>query len=356
MNVGDLGRFVRTYRRIGIALLACVALILVLATWILWWPNTFSDPDERVIYVARGATFRTVLDSLDREGIISSRWTFRMAARFKGGTTSIQFGKYVFRSGLSNTEILEGLTTGSARKLVTVSIPEGWRITAVTKRFGRVLGIDSVLLRSLCYDTTFIRVLGVGVHNLEGYFLPDTYQFHWNTTEDEVIERVVGSLRRFYNDSLKARERQLNMSMHQVLTLASIVEGETRLDSERRTIAGVYHNRLKKRMRLEADPTIQYIITDGPRRILYSDLRTPSPYNTYRYYGLPPGPINNPGRSSILATLYPEQHPYIFFVADGSGAHKFSSTYTEHLRAAREFRRARRAAEERNRANRGSTG
>jgi len=355
MNVGDVGRVVGEHRRTAVTLLVGVAVVLIAAVWILWWPNSFSDPDERVIYVARGATFKTAVDSLELGGIIKSRWTFRMAAKIIGGATSIKYGKYVFRSGLSNVQILSGLTTGAARKRVTVSIPEGWRIDPVTRRFGRVLGIDSVLLRKLCYDTTFIRGLGVEERNLEGYLLPDTYQFHWNTTEHEVLTRVVGSFRRFYDDSLRVRQREMKMSMRQVLTLASIVEGETRVESERRTIAGVYHNRLKKRMRLGADPTIQYMIADGPRRILYSDLRTPSPYNTYLYYGLPPGPINNPGRSSILATLYPEEHSYIFFVADGTGGHKFSKNYADHLRAVREFRKARRASEERSRASGGSS-
>ena len=137
------------------------------------------------------------------------------------------------------------------------------------------------------------------------------------------------------------------MTMHQVLTLASIVEGESGIDEERPMIAGVYWNRLKNRMRLEADPTIQYVLPDGPRRLFHRDLRLGSPYNTYRNYGLPPGPINNPGKKAILATLYPEKHQYLYFVATGVGGHRFSRTYAEHQKAARAYRRARREEEKR---------
>ncbi|MEX2088727.1 MAG: endolytic transglycosylase MltG, partial [Bacteroidota bacterium] len=174
------------------------------------------------------------------------------------------------------------------------------------------------------------------------YLMPDTYRFFWQTEEREIIERMVNEFKSFFVDSLKSRQKGMNMSLNQVLTLASIVEGETSLDRERTTVAGVYHNRLKRRMRLEADPTIQYIVPDGPRRLLYSDLKIDSPFNTYRNYGLPPAPIGSPGRLSILATLYPEQHAYLFFVADGTGGHKFSRNYAEHQRAVREWRRARR--------------
>ena len=132
------------------------------------------------------------------------------------------------------------------------------------------------------------------------------------------------------------------MSLHKVLTFASIVEGESGIDEERPMIAGVYWNRLKRNMRLEADPTIQYVIPDGPRRLLYRDLKYPSPYNTYLNYGLPPGPVNNPGKKSIIATLYPERHQYLFFFATGVGGHRFSKSLNEHQKAVRGFRKVRR--------------
>jgi len=139
---------------------------------------------------------------------------------------------------------------------------------------------------------------------------------------------------------LQQQAKKMKMTIGQVLTMASIVEGETVLDRERPIIAGLYYNRLHRGMKLEADPTIQYIIPDGPRRLFYNDLRIDSPYNTYKKYGLPPGPINNPGRKSILAALYPARHNYLYFVADGLGGHRFARTYEEHLRNVRAYRRA----------------
>jgi UPF0755 protein len=208
--------------------------------------------------------------------------------------------------------------------------------------------VDSALIASLCVDRKFLSSLGIEAHSLEGYLLPDTYLFSWQTDETEILRTFVNAFRNFYVDSLKARQAQLGLTVHEVLTLASIVEGETSLDGERATIAGVYWNRLRRRMPLQADPTIQYLLPDGPRRLRYDDLKINSPYNTYRKVGLPPGPINNPGRQSILAVLYPQTHQYFYFVADGTGGHRFSRHYSEHLRAVKHWRKIRQEQQARN--------
>jgi len=143
----------------------------------------------------------------------------------------------------------------------------------------------------------------------------------------------------FYVDSLKRRATELGYSTHEILTLASIIKGETNGVDEMKRISGVYHNRLKRGMKLQADPTVQYLLPDGWRRLLYEDLEIDSPYNTYKYAGLPPGPINNPGKNAILAALYPENNKYFYFVADGKGGHKFGKTHREHIRNVREYRR-----------------
>ena len=322
-----------------------VLVAFAFAVWIFWWPNTFSNPDRRTIIVSKGATFAEVLDSLEAEGIISSRWTIKVAARVLDMSTSIKVGKYLFSSGITNHRILTDLRDGASRVLIPVSIPEGSRVRTIAGRFARHIDADSTLFMHLCSDTSFIRSLGVDAPDLEGYLLPDTYSFHWQTDERTVIREMVGAFTDFYADSMIERQKELRMSMHQIVTMASIVEGESKKEEERPIIAGVYYNRLKKRMRLEADPTIQYVIADGPRRLTYRDLDTPSPYNTYRNYGLPPGPVNNPGRKAILAALFPEQHGYLFFVADGFGGHIFTRTFAEHQRAVRDFRKIRRMQE-----------
>jgi UPF0755 protein len=179
---------------------------------------------------------------------------------------------------------------------------------------------------------------------LEGYLLPDTRDFRYDATEAQVLERLVAEMLAVFTPEYRRRLDVINFSLHQLLTMASLVEGETRVAEERARVAGVYYNRLRRGMLLQADPTIQYIIPDAPRRLLYSDLAINSPYNTYMYRGLPPGPVNNPGREAIHAALHPEEHGYYYFVADGSGGHRFSRNYDEHLKAVAAYRKIQREA------------
>lgn len=329
-----------TFRRWLVPPLFVAFLIFVFFYTVLWAPNTFDG--EKVIVVSRGATFKAVADSLEAAGILRWRKGFELAGWLKGYATSLKVGKYVFFNGASNGELLDALHYGKSRNLIPVVLPEGFRMRSMGRRFAQALGVNDELIFSLCTDSSFIRSLGLNVPSLEGYLLPDTYYFHWQTDERDIIQRLIAAFKEFYDDRLKERQKELKMDTHQVLTLASIVEGEAQIDNERTIIAGVYHNRLKRRMRLEADPTIQYALPDGPRRLLYRDLNLNSPYNTYRNYGLPPGPINNPGRQSILATLFPDDHGYLFFVADGQGGHLFAKTYAEHQRNVNSYRRFRR--------------
>lgn len=332
---------IRTVRIAALVGGAAAGMVAVFLIWLLFWPNWFTG-GARVIHVSRGATFNRVVDSLWSAGAIRSPWAFRVAGRLLGGTKELKVGRYVLESGLSNYTILSGLRDGSLRKLVPVAVPEGTRMTLIAGRLQRELGVDSARVMELCTDSALVAAWDIPATSLEGYLLPDTYFFHWQTDERLILERLLTAFRDFYSDSLIARQKALGMTRHEVITFASIVDRETQLPWERATVAGVYHNRLARGMRLEADPTIQYILPDGPRRLLYSDLRMNSPYNTYRNRGLPPGPIGNPGREAILATLNPERHEYLFFVADGKGGHTFSRSYSDHQRAVREFRRIRR--------------
>jgi len=326
--------------------LLTLLVVLFLATggtglWIFFGPNTFDNPPRRVFLVSRGQTFRAIVDSLSEQGIIRSRLFFDIVARTYGDVSTLRVGRYAFRSGISNAELFLTLRSGKENLLINVTVPEGSLSRTQARLFARALGVDSVLYMALVHDSAFAQSLGVESPSLEGYLLPQTYGFNWQQDEVDVVRAEVAELQLFFSDSLKNRARALGMTMHQVLTLASIVEGEAILDEERPTIAGVYHNRLRRRMRLEADPTIQFAIPDGPRRILYSDLRINSPYNTYKYAGLPPGPVGNPGTASILATLYPASHSYLFFVANGRGGHWFSTSYSQHMQNVRRFRRER---------------
>jgi UPF0755 protein len=326
-------------------LMGCLAFALfagILLWGVLEGANTFSQPEERVLFVSRGQSFGTVADSLKVKGILRNKTLFLLSAKILGGSEKTRIGKYLFRSGVSNREILDMLRTGRGSQSIAVNIPEGTRIRTQARLFARALGIDSAKYARIAHDAASPEVFGIeGAADLEGYLFPDTYEFAWEVDERDIIRAQVERLKKFFADSLLERGKVYGWTMHKTLTFASIVEGEAVLREERPIISGVYHNRLRKGMRLEADPTIQYVIPDGPRRLLYNDLKLESPYNTYRVAGLPPGPVNNPGREAILASLYPDQNTYLFFVANGKGGHWFSRSYGEHQRFVRMYRRKR---------------
>lgn len=330
--------FRRALAVLTLGLLACVASIV----WALFGPNTFTGGGERVLYVSRGQSFASVVDSLELKGLLRSRLQFMAVARLLGGADRVQVGKYLLQSGISNMDLFTMLRSGRGNQLIHVTVPEGSRIRGQARIFSRALGFDSSKYARLAFDPLYARSLGIDAAGLEGYLLPDTYDFYWEQDEREVLRRQVEAFQKFFNDTLRAKCREFGWDVHQAVTFASIVEGEAVLDEERAIISGVYHNRIRKGMRLEADPTIQYVLEDGPRRLTYADLKSSTPYNTYRYQGLPPGPVNNPGKASIMAALYPQGNGYLFFVANGRGGHWFTRTYDEHLHYVRMFRRERR--------------
>jgi UPF0755 protein len=328
-------------RRLRYGIFAVVLPVVVVGLWTFFGPISYDGGVRKILYVSKGQSFETILDSLESQGVISSRLGFDLVARTYGGTSTLKVGKYGFASGVSNSEIFLSLRSGKGNMLISVPVPEGYLSRTQARLFARILGIDSTRYSALVHDPDFAGSCGLDRASLEGYLLPQTYDFTWQQDERDIIRTQVHGLLRFFDDSLRARASEMRMTMHEVLTLASIVEGEAMIDEERPVIAGVYLNRLRKGMKLEADPTIQFTIPDGPRRVFYSDLKRDSPYNTYRYRGLPPGPVNNPGTSSILAVLHPARHAYLFFVANGHGGHWFSSSYSEHLKYVRKYRRDR---------------
>jgi UPF0755 protein len=174
--------------------------------------------------------------------------------------------------------------------------------------------------------------------SFEGYLYPNTYYFYYDTSPEDIIDTLVSQFWKEFDENLISRANELGLSVHEVVTLASIIEGEAMLDNERSTISSVYHNRLKINMKLQADPTIQYIIKGPPKTLSTRDLRIKSPYNTYQNYGLPPGPINNPGIQSIKAALYPLETNYLFFVAQGDGSHAFTTNEKDHEAAKRIYK------------------
>jgi UPF0755 protein len=227
---------------------------------------------------------------------------------------------------------------------VKITIPEGLTVAELADLAEHDLGIPADSVLRLARDSVLADSLGISAPSLEGFLHPDTYLLPQDVSAHDLVTIMAGQFLQDWKPAWNGRLDSIGMTRLQVVTLASIVEGEARVDSERETIAGVYHNRLRIGMALQADPTVQYAIqlATGERkpRLFTKDYRTPSPYNTYLHPGLPPGPVNSPGLRSIEATLYPADVPYLYFVAAPDGHHVFSRTYQEHLRAIRQVRKA----------------
>jgi UPF0755 protein len=328
-------------RRIAAVALLAVPFLVIMSVQYLSVPE-IEVHDERIdVIIPRGATLNAIADTLLKKKLIDDKQVFRFWVTTLEKDRSLKAGYYEIPKGLNYAQLVNYLSTARSKQ-IRVTLIEGWRIEEIAEALASKLDIEAQNFVDLCYDDKFISTMQIDQNSLEGYLLPDTYFFYWGMEEEEIVRFLVTKCLDIFTGTVRARLDSINMDIHEILTLASIIEGEAIFDDERRTISSVYHNRLKKRIKLQADPTIQYILKGPPRRLLYKDLETDSPYNTYKYYGLPPGPINNPGRKSILAAIHPEDTRYLYFVARGDGRHTFSYTATEHARAKAKFNQIRR--------------
>lgn len=298
------------------------------------------DRTQVTVNIRKGSNFPEAAESLAVKGVIKYPRLFSFyAARLRKDRTT-RYGMYLLERGASWNSVLDALQKGEGM-VYRVRFPEGvalWDIVPILAE-GIQVPEDSVL--AAVRDTVLLRRLGIprNVQDAEGYLFPDTYDFPVGATARQAVTLMVRRFEDVWEDGWDARAAKLGLTKHQVVTLASIVEKEVRKGEERPIVSGVYHNRLKIRMPLQADPTIQYALKRRrPGRVLYRDLQVESPYNTYRRVGLPPGPIASPGAKSLEAALYPAEHPYRYFVAHPDGHHEFRRTYAEHLEAIRYVR------------------
>lgn len=301
------------------------------------------DPGEPVqVVVPSGATLATVIDTLEARGLVGWPRLFGGYARLRGKADDLKAGEYTLDADASWGEILRALGEGRVAT-VPLTVPEGFRLTQIAPRIAEVTGLseDSVLARLL--DDSAHAELGVPGPGLEGYLFPDTYHFARGVSVEEVVGTMVARYRAFWTDARRARLDSASMDERAIVTLASIVQSEARVDDEMELISSVYHNRLERGWRLEADPTVLYALGGWRPRLLYAamDSVAENPYNTYTHTGLPPGPIGSPGERALDAALDPAEAPYMFFVAWPDGSHVFSRTLAEHNRAVAEAARAR---------------
>jgi len=289
-----------------------------------------------------GTSFGAVTDSLTSHGVISSPRWFKLLARIRRVERSVHAGVYEFPAGTTPWTALSMLARGKKAAL-RFTVPEGLTIQDVTALAAEKLGLRADSLLAAARDSAAAsELLGMRVPSFEGFLRPETYLVPADVTARQLVRIMAEGFKSDWKPAWDARLDTLKMNRLQLVTLASIVEGEARVDAERETIAGVYRNRLRIGMALQADPTVQYAISlkRGKRksRLFEKDYQFNSPYNTYLNPGLPPGPVNSPSRRSLEASLYPADVRYLYFVAGPDGRHVFSRTYGEHLRAIRRIR------------------
>ena len=313
--------------------------VLTILIYIFFTPNYYQSTSPVQFDIKKGEPFSKVVDRLYLKGIISSKTNFRLAAFLYGAEKRIRAARYFIPNGLSYIGLLDLFISGECNYARKIEISGGQSINWIASLLQWKVFIDSAEFMKTATDTSFIRAIGLNENSLEGYLFSDGCEIYEHSSPEESIRILTNSFKEYYSDSLKQRESEIGFTTHEILTLASIIEGETNIDEEMPSISGVYHNRLRRGMKLQADPTIQYLIPGKWRRVYFKDLEIDSPYNTYKYAGLPPGPINNPGKNAIIAALYPEQNDYLYFVADGKGGHKFSKTFDEHLTKVRQYRK-----------------
>ena len=299
---------------------------------------TEEHPPSKIVVIPDGLTFQNVAVLLEREQLIKSSSVFVLFGKSQFADRKVHAGEYELNPGMIPAEILSKLLNGEVL-LHPLTIPEGLTITQIADVVSQQGLTDRVEFLRLAKDREFIVSLGIKAETLEGYLYPDTYKFPRPIKSREVLVAMVEQLRQVVGPDFLARMQELKMTMHEVLTLASVIEKETGSGGERPEISAVFHNRLKKHIPLQSDPTVIYGLPAFDGNLHKKDLSSPSPYNTYLVQGLPPGPIANPGIQAIRAALYPSESRSLYFVSRNDGTHQFSATLIEHNKAVEKYQK-----------------
>ncbi|CCQ91793.1 Aminodeoxychorismate lyase [Nitrospina gracilis 3/211] len=321
------------------SLLAGLFLVLTGVFGFSFWLYSYSTSplsaaaDSRIVDISRGMTLKQVSHHLNEEQFIDNPTGFVLFAYLQGKQNQVRAGEYRLSGAMPPKQILETITSGQS-VLHTLTVPEGYRILEIAGLVEQAgLGSRERFLEET-RNAELIGKVGAPAKNLEGYLFPETYKFPRNAGEKRIVETMVQTFQEKVNLVEAARKAEhMNLTLHEIVTLASIIEKETGAPSERKIISSVFHNRLKRNMRLQTDPTVIYALADFDGNIRKKDLSVESPYNTYLYPGLPPGPIASPGLDSIEAALNPAATKFLYFVSRQDGTHKFSTNLDDHNRA-----------------------
>lgn len=306
-------------------------------------PNVFiKNKKEQYFYIRTGSEYDDVLDLLYGNNLIKNKTTFEWASDRMNYKKNIHPGRYKLKNRMTNHRLILMLRSGT-QEPVSLTFNKIRTIEKLARIVSYRIEAKYADIMNLLNDNEYIKQIGFNEHTIKGLFIPNTYEFYWNTSAETFIDRMLDENKKFWDYKRTAKAKQMNFTINEVMTLASIVSEETLKEEEKPRIAGVYINRLKKGIKLQADPTVKYAIGDfSIRRVLSKHLSKDSPYNTYRYYGLPPGPIVISSISSIDAVLNYEKHDYLYFCArdDFSGYHYFAKSLAQHNKYARLYQRA----------------
>ncbi len=302
-----------------------------------------ASPDEQVVEIKPGMTLKKVAHFLADKELLKEPSNFMLYTYLQGEQNRIQAGEYRLSPSMPPRDILEALTSGMA-VLYAVTIPEGYRITEIAD----LLEAKGLAEKAAFIEATRNRELLESMHipsgSLEGYLYPETYQFSKAAGARRIVQTLLDTFKeRVLQPERVQQVEAMQFTLHEIVTLASLIEKETGLGKERKLISSVFHNRLIKKMRLQTDPTVIYAMADFDGNIRKKDLSIDSPYNTYKHFGLPPGPIASPGLESIQAAMDPEESAFLYFVSRKNGSHQFSTNYNDHTNAVRKYQLSHRA-------------
>lgn len=310
-------------------------------------PVNKNNKKDVVIDIPSGSSVNAISDILYENKLIKNKTLFKVVVKISDKAPQIKAGKYLLNQTYTNNDIVNLLASGKIyNDGIKVTIPEGSTSKEivsilVNKKLGNKETYEKLINnpKELYNDVKFLKENNV--MSLEGFLYPETYYFSENSSEKEILKQMLITFDNAYNDELKKKQKELKMSLEEVITLASIVEKEAVKDEDRPLIAGVFYNRLKIDMPLQSDATIQYVFEERKKIVTYNDLKIDSPYNSYKNKGLPPTPIASPGIKSIEATLYPTESKNLYFVATMDGGNKYSETYEQHLKYVKEYKEQR---------------
>ncbi len=321
-------------RLIG-SLVVTTATALFVALFACWWfwhavyiDRSLPAVRTRVV-VARGSSFTQIAAQLADAGVVGNPLAFRLLAKLRHDDTAVRAGEYRFAAHQTADAVLRALLTGGAQVAIWVTIPEGFTARQIAQRLERA-GIGPASGFERAFRGGSIVLDGTHTRSLEGYLFPSTYLVPTDASPNQVVKLLVDQFRKELPADARARARALHVSVPQAVTVASLVEREAKIDSDRPLIAGVIYNRLRLGMPLQVDATIEYALPHHKTELSFADLGVDSPYNTYIHNGLPPTPIANPGLPSLEAALHPAKTGYLYYVYCGAGRHAFANTMTEH--------------------------